>query len=274
MFFVWTKLITGIVFVLLPGFALKENLQKHPYLTVLSLITGFFLLYLSLQPLVVADQEINNMKHSLERLQAVLKKNDQDELKNGIETRATTKESGFKFKDISTHKINFEKIYNDIPDISECKVKMNNGTLNYIGDSYFLGTDGKEKNYQKALACYKYIKYSNSGQYNAGIIYTIGGFGINKDYLKALYWFYKTVKTDESHYGRWINDYSKTKKKYSVIVLQYFLKKYNYYKGSINGIFDESTKSASSLLFNNNINRKWKGTIDDAIFAMYETINR
>lgn len=52
------KLFSGLVFILLPGFSIKENIDKHPYLTILSLVFGSFLLFLSFSPLLQEKEDI------------------------------------------------------------------------------------------------------------------------------------------------------------------------------------------------------------------------
>lgn len=46
------KVLAGIIFIILPGYALRENLKSHPILSSLSLVFGFFLVYLSINPLL------------------------------------------------------------------------------------------------------------------------------------------------------------------------------------------------------------------------------
>ena len=65
MSWIWAKLLSGIIFVLIPGFNLKDNFKQTPFLTGLSLLVGFFLLYISIKPLVEASDDMNNLKASL-----------------------------------------------------------------------------------------------------------------------------------------------------------------------------------------------------------------
>ena len=65
MSWIWAKLIGGIIFVLIPGFTLKENLKNHPFLSVISIVLGLFLLFLSIKPLVETDNDMEKMQNTL-----------------------------------------------------------------------------------------------------------------------------------------------------------------------------------------------------------------
>ncbi len=51
MTWVWVKLFSGLLFVLVPGFTFKDNYKKHRYLTIIALTVGIALLVLSIEPL-------------------------------------------------------------------------------------------------------------------------------------------------------------------------------------------------------------------------------
>jgi len=74
MSWIWVKLVSGVIFVLVPGFTLKENYHKHPFLTVVSITLGLFLLFLSLKPLVKAadTQTKNSADKKLEEIEVRL----------------------------------------------------------------------------------------------------------------------------------------------------------------------------------------------------------
>ncbi len=70
MSFLWGKLILGIIFVLFPGFDFKQNYQKHPALTLISLLVGVTLLFISLKPLVDADSEVDIIRDRLDNFES------------------------------------------------------------------------------------------------------------------------------------------------------------------------------------------------------------
>lgn len=67
---IWIKLISGLIFVLVPGFTLKENFKNHPFLTVLSLSLGLFLLFLSLKPLVETKSSLTKIEAEMQNIKA------------------------------------------------------------------------------------------------------------------------------------------------------------------------------------------------------------
>lgn len=90
MLLLWAKLLSGIIFVLIPGFSLKENYKKHPFLSSLSLMLGFFLLFLSIQPLINKASDVDLLKDRLERIENLRVKKENSETKSETK-KATTK---------------------------------------------------------------------------------------------------------------------------------------------------------------------------------------
>ena len=52
----WKKILSGLVFILLPGFIIKENIKSHPYLTIVAIFFGGYLLFLSISPFFLSEK--------------------------------------------------------------------------------------------------------------------------------------------------------------------------------------------------------------------------
>jgi len=65
----WVRVLTGAIFVLVPGFTLTENLKKHPILSVLAVCLALFLLFQTVQSLMVSnDSQLNEVQNRLNQL--------------------------------------------------------------------------------------------------------------------------------------------------------------------------------------------------------------
>lgn len=84
----WVKLILAIVFLIVPGFSLQENLRTHRALTWSALIVGVSLFALTVASLFDADDA--NLKRDLAELREMVEQSDAREAREGIESSART----------------------------------------------------------------------------------------------------------------------------------------------------------------------------------------
>ena len=73
----------------------------------------------------------------------------------------------------------------------EEKAKQGDSESQYNMGVFYMNGEGITQDYKKAIEWFSKAAESNDSeaQYNIGIIYVNGGYGIQKDLVKAVYWF-------------------------------------------------------------------------------------
>lgn len=72
---IWAKLISGIMFILIPSFNLKNNMKQHPFLTNISFAIGIILLFLFFIPLLQVDNLLTKSNEGKELISIVNSEN-------------------------------------------------------------------------------------------------------------------------------------------------------------------------------------------------------